>query len=274
MIIAIAFFAFTGSDISAQRVSLGIIGAANNYVGDLSTGIEVETADKILGGWFTYHYNPYWSMRVGFYTGSMGGADSLSSFQWRKDRNLSFKTTFNELAVTWQLHFFDYVPGHRLHKHHTPYIFGGFSLLGFNPTAEFEGETVELRPLGTEGQARGEGEGLKPYNRSVLTLPFGIGYKVNPFGMHAFAFELGARYAMTDYWDDVSGTYVENDQLAIRNGELAASLADRSPELGLPAHVGGKLRGNSEFNDWLFYAGFTYIFTFKSSNCPSFDQLQ
>ena len=100
------------------------------------------------------------------------------------------------------------------------------------------------------------------------------------------SFEVIARRTFTDYIDDISGTYVNYNELASINGEMAAILSDRTPEyLGINEPLNrstGEKRGGESVKDWFFTAMVSFGFnltdyesltTRKSrykSNCPKF----
>lgn len=132
-----------------------------------------------------------------------------------------------------------------------------------NPMTEYNGEMIELQPLGTEGQ----GSNLNPnspYSLTQFAIPFGVGIKLNLSRGVAISLEYGLRKTFTDYLDDVGGNYVDQVALSAANGDLAARLADRS--IGGFQAVGP--RGNSATNDW--YNIFGAMITFplgKESKC-------
>jgi hypothetical protein len=73
----------------------------------------------------------------------------------------------------------------------------------------------------------------------------------------------------TDYIDDVSGTYVDNDLLAFENGPLAALLADPSGIDDIPGLTNtDRARGDSNTRDWYNYTGFTITYVIsRFSDC-------
>lgn len=271
IILMIAFFSFTSISFqsNAQKYAIGFTAGGSSYIGDLSNNFQLEATKTAFGAWFKYNYNPYWGIRAGFLRGTVGAADSLSTIDWRKNRNLSFQSEFNEFNAKIEFHFFKFIPNSRDYRY-TPYIHTGISVFRFNPTAEYLGQTVELQGLGTEGQSYVGTDGNVPYALTSVAIPFGAGFKVNVSGFHSLGIEFGSRLTFTDYLDDVSKTYGDFDQILDNNGPVAAALSDRSPELGLFNNEPGKMRGNEAFNDWYFYLGLTYIYTFKSSDCPNF----
>jgi hypothetical protein len=62
----------------------------------------------------------------------------------------------------------------------------------------------------------------------------------------------------TDYLDDVSTSYINEDELRKGNGQLAVDLAWRQDEYnGSPYPVEGFRRGNPDEDDWYYFAGIT-----------------
>jgi len=68
---------------------------------------------------------------------------------------------------------------------------------------------------------------------------------------------LGVRKTFTDYLDDVSLDYVDNQIVGGNSGALAAALKDRGPELGYPNFDNGLSRGKSANKDWYMFLNFT-----------------
>jgi hypothetical protein len=146
---------------------------------------------------------------------------------------------------------------------YTPYMFIGLGVSRINPQTDYNGELIDLQPLGTEGQ----GSSLNssdPYSLTQLVIPFGVGFKINVTKRIAVSVEYGLRKTFTDYLDDVGGSYVNNDLLLLENGNLAAQLADRS--LGESRAYGP--RGNSATKDWYSTFGATISFSLgKPGKC-------
>ena len=67
----------------------------------------------------------------------------------------SFKSNIFDGTAQFEFNFLPYIHGSK-DQFYTPYLFAGFSVFYFNPKAELDGETYELRPLGTEGQFKGD----------------------------------------------------------------------------------------------------------------------
>jgi hypothetical protein len=76
---------------------------------------------------------------------------------------------------------------------------------------------VSLRPLQTEG---------KSYSPLVISIPTGIGVKYKVSNKIDVGFEMGYRWTLSDYMDDVSGRYYGGHAA----GSLAGVMANRSLE--------------------------------------------
>ena len=133
----------------------------------------------------------------------------------------------------------------------------------YSPKTLYEGKYVALRPLVTEG---------KKYGKVAFVLPYGGGvrFKINPW-LDA-AFEVGYRWAFTDYLDDVSTNYPEantlsdfGDKYGSTNPELSVILSDRRGEEA-DANVfqlRNPQRGNAERNDGYFLVQIKGEYTIK-----------
>jgi len=135
----------------------------------------------------------------------------------------------------------------------------------FNPTTEYQGQTVELQPLGTEGQGL-PGEPAK-YELNQLAIPFGGGLKISIKERWELGILGNIRYVFTDFLDDTSTNYADDyDLLVATNGNLAGELSSRRWEYlnnecdcedftPSNTYLAGDIRGGSEFKDWFFSVG-------------------
>tara|TARA_B100000123_G_C25352286_1_gene263346 strand:- start:74 stop:508 length:435 start_codon:yes stop_codon:yes gene_type:complete len=140
-----------------------------------------------------------------------------------------------------------------------------------NPKAKYDGEWIELQPLTTEGQGTSQNN-KKPYSLSQISIPFGIGAKLNLSNRVAISLEYGMRKTFTDFLDDVSGLYPNQALLVQETGtDLSAELSDRSvnPD-GINNSNYGLQRGNPNNNDWYAFSGFIVTFSLvKKTSCPT-----
>ena len=81
-----------------------------------------------------------------------------------------------------------------------------------------------------------------------------MGYKANLGSKWRIAAEFNIRKTFTDYLDDVSGLYYDNDAIRAQGGAAAAHFADPSGGEGGAGRVGAE-RGFSEHKDNYFLTG-------------------
>ncbi len=239
--------------LSAQQWEVGAQLGASGYQGDLNQRNVLQVSGIAAGVSLRYNFNGYLSLKASYIRAQIEGADSTSKYQQQRDRNLSFFTPLNELALVGEFNFFEYLPGDGIHKF-TPFIYGGIGAVNYKPQAIYKGDTYELAPLMTEGQA-------KPYKSTVLSVPIGAGIKYNPWRSLGITFDVGYRTAMTDYLDDVSGYYAPRSAYS---SQTAYDLSDRSVnKIGRPGTQRGDLRN---FDTYMVYSiGITY--TILNSKC-------
>jgi len=177
----------------------------------------------------------------------------------RYERNLSFKSKINEVALIAEIHplyYKRFSDGSRLPRL-SPYLLGGIGFFKFKPEAKLNDEWVSLQPLSTEGQGFKEYPDRKPYKLTQLVCPVGIGVKYKVSSLINVSMECVSRILFTDYLDDVSTNYIDpsvysqyfsGDQLT-----KALLLNDRQRELN-PTHNSniGWQRGNPSNNDSYF----------------------
>jgi hypothetical protein len=70
--------------------------------------------------------------------------------------------------------------------------------------------------------------------------------------------EIGYRFTNTDYLDDVSTTYVNQEEMMTGSQQKSAELSFR--QVNGPFPGAGATRGNPKVNDWYFISGFKLLF--------------
>jgi hypothetical protein len=256
-IIAAFFLLFIITNVQAQTWEIGgAIGAAG-YIGDLNVNNPVKPSGGAVGLFVKRNFNRYLSAKLNYTFSQISGADSTSSSQQFRDRNLSFTTPLKELSLMAEFNFMSYIPdaGKNLY---TPYIYLGGGLTSFAPRTTYKGDVYGLTQLNTEGLA-------SPYAKTAIVIPFGAGIKYNFSGKWTVAADLGYRYTNTDYLDDVSGVYAPKGQFS---SSLARALSDRSGEhTGVYTGEAGTQRGDSKPRDFYMFVGFTLSYTFVTQSC-------
>ncbi|MEO1052811.1 MAG: DUF6089 family protein [Bacteroidota bacterium] len=215
----------------------------SSYFGDLNNpGDLLDTRLNVNVG-LQYLLGPRASIRGELTFFQLQGSDVEASDEGRVARNLSFVSNNIEVNAVVIVNLLP--NGLRFYQRFpiNPYAFAGLGFTYFEPRAErSNGEFQRLRPLQTEGNS---------YGPVTLVIPAGAGvkFKVSPF--INIALEGGFRFTFTDYLDDVSTVFVDNSSFT---DPIAAELADRRPEIGLPLRPEGSTRGNPDDNDAYFVA--------------------
>jgi hypothetical protein len=242
-----------------SKSSVGFMVGGSYYIGDLNQFAHFRRTNLSGGLIYRYYINSRIAFRGTFRMGSIEGYDSDASDALQVNRNLSFRSDIYELSGGLEFNYKNYKLGNRKYFY-TPYMFIDLGLFRMNPQTEYNGEFVDLQPIGTEGQGSSLSD-KNPYNLTQLVIPFGVGFKINLGEKAAVSIEYGFRKTFTDYLDDVGeGTYLDPQLLAEENGSIAARLSDRSLS---DAPLRGN-RGNSATNDW--YSMFGIMVTFSLGN--------
>ncbi len=249
----------------------GVLGGFSAYRGDLTEGLVDAQEVYPAGGLFLrYHASPSFVVKANVYYGTIGGNDAHAKDAGRRMRNLSFKSSLLDIAVTGELNLVPFSPlFQKRYSSFAPYLFLGLNIFRFNPKAFYGGQWVPLQPLGTEGQGTLYYSDRRPYGLTQVAVPFGVGVRAALSRNIGIGFELGARKTFTDYLDDVSSTYPEKEILLAERGELAWELSVRKDEyLGeevIPAP--GEPRGDPTNKDWYFISGISVSYFFIRNYC-------
>lgn len=269
----------------SQSLDLGVGIGGVLYNGDLNTaqfGKNLSNANVAIQVNASYTLTDYVSLRGGVLYGTLSGTDSKATREWQRERNLNFTSSLLETSFIGEVHI---LKNNNLKKSiFSPFIALGISGFYFNPQTILDGQTYDLQPLGTEGQGLpGYNDKYKRISGSIL---FGGGVKLRLTNSVTIVGDLLFRRTLTDYIDDVSGTYVSYPELAAGNGEIAARLGNRQGEyLGLSEPVilpTGSPRGGGSVNDYYITTMVTFYiklfdgvngfggFNKNSVKCPKF----
>lgn len=242
------------------------IGTAH-YFGDLNPNSRLNRP-KIAGGiFFRRQVNDYVALRISGNFAQLGYSDVYEKEnEFRRRRNLSFNTNVWELLLQGDFNFFRFNPTNP-DERFTPYLTFGMGVIGFNPYAYLGNKKYYLQPLGTEGQGSALYPDRKPYSTTTVAFPIGFGIKYAINNQLNINFEIAQRLTMTDYLDDVSGTYA--GVAAFKPGSAAAILQDRSFETGTNIGAAGNQRGFKKQKDQYVMAMVGITFNFSSYKCPT-----
>ena len=219
---------------------LGDLGGRDRIGKDFSpVDLELSATKPSLSAAFRYKFNKKWNWHSSFNYLALSGNDNLTQEKYRNNRNLNFKSNVFEVAtrVEFGISSIRRVGVYSLKKtlgktsRTRAYELIGFVGVGafyFNPKGldAATGKYIALRPLHTEGQ--GLPNGPKQYKRISVSMPIGLSFHAILNKYWSAGLELNYRFTLTDYIDDVSGRYYNNNDLKQAYGATAASMADPS----------------------------------------------
>jgi hypothetical protein len=214
------------------------------------------------------------TFRVAVNVGTLEGADSIIQGKGgleeaRRARNQHFKSPLFEAYAATEIY-----PTALLEEDPTdvarklrPYGLIGVGVFKFNPQAQYTApdrstKWVDLQPLRTEGQGMSKYPEKEEYDLTQINIPYGIGLKYFFSDRFNLSLEIVTRKTFTDYVDDVSTTYIADQDFydhfgAGETADIARQVANMSTILtgGLnrPGYAAGDKRGTATNND-AYYA--------------------
>lgn len=264
-------FAFSFSSIqlfSQGKTGMFIGGGAMFYNGDIDDRTNAIFANGSffhpcgtagVSYWLTGHIEG----ALSFTHGTVSAADSVARHKVNYSRNLSFKSSIDELALR-----FEFNLNHRYERRRVnPYFSAGIAFFHFNPKAQMGDTWYELQPLGTEGQNL-PGSTVKPYKLNQVAIPLGAGIAFSLSRHVRLKAGLFHRFLFTDYLDDVGGNYPDLESLSsTADGEIAVALSNRRLDGKFP--VAGQQRGSSKYQDSYTTIDFSLVFNPGIMKCPA-----
>lgn len=275
-VITLSAILLTYVQVKCQRLSIDIMPGLINYAGDLQPqSITLKEAGPAIAAGLSYKLGSNWYIRGSYLVGKIQADDKKNGERYIS-RNLNFKSIILEGSFTLEYDFFKF----RENKQWTPYLFAGVGYFYFNPyTYDTAGNKWHLAQFGTEGQGLAQYPDRKPYSLYQFNIPAGLGVKYAINDNWAVGFEFCARKLFTDYLDDVSTTYPDEQALLNARGPKAVELSFRAGEINPNnRYTSGAQRGGSA-KDY-YYTGLvrlTYTFAGngngfgayrKSVSCP------
>jgi hypothetical protein len=259
---------------------MGELGGANQVGTNFAKDFEISMTRPAVSLGFRYKLLENVSTKVMLTYGFIRGDDLTTTEATRSNRNLNFYSPLAEFALTGEYSVTKERVGHRYNLRRVRgvkgfkvniYVFGGVSLFWFNPKGkDADGNWHNLHDIGTEGQ--GLIDSRQPYHRLQVAIPMGVGFKYGLNRKWSIGLELGVRKTFTDYLDDVSTTYYDNDIIRAEKGDLAAFLADPSSGDNPGWTAGGQQRGDPNDKDsyMLFIVSLTYKLRTGRGGLPKF----
>jgi hypothetical protein len=281
------------------------LGGAKKIGAPFIRDVDFKATRYCISAFYRYNVNKFFAVRANLMYGMLKAddnntdgtpppsiADPLSkdSDSWyRARRNLNFETHMFEFQALAEINLKKYLhdEARGSKERWAPYIAGGLGFFYFNPYTRLNGDKVKLKPLGTEGQNIGY---KKPYSNFQFDLMALVGIKYNVTERISIALEGVYHQTFTDYLDDVSGSYI-NPQDISRLSSTAQILQNRSNtgryplnewnyvegqfltnttappnrDLNTAANALGQQRGDKKDNDQFFHVQLTFSFSLGAS---------
>ncbi len=244
---------------------LGELGGRNQIGSPFVWDLELSQTRPAVHFDYRYYVAQRMAMRARMTYGVMAGNDNLTSEPFRMNRNLNFKSDIYEASLVFEFHAYQEELGH-IHDLRGVqgqkstriglYAFAGIAGFHFDPKAQFQNTWVRLKPMGTEGQ--GLPGGPEEYSNFAFGIPVGIGVRKALSKQMSIGLEIQYTKTFTDYIDDVSSLYYDNDAIRAANGAEAAFLADPSLHLATlteytnPTAVGQQRGDSNDMDAYLF----------------------
>jgi len=229
-----------------QEWSFGL--GASNFLGDLGGrdmvgtnfvwDLELSKTNFAAYVSHSYYVAPQVAMRTSLAYGKVSGDDKLTSEPFRNNRNLNFQSNIFEGSLTFEIQFVKEKIGN-IYNLKSPagrklglksFSLGLYGVVGvggfyYNPFGITpSGAKVALKPLRTEGQ--GLPGGPDEYSNFSVAIPVGLGVRKSFNRQWGMKVELTHRFTFTDYIDDVSTVYYDNNYLYANVGTQSAQMAN------------------------------------------------
>lgn len=250
----------------AQQHEFGVMAGGMGFVGDVGETKGFTSLSNLKSSWgivYKFNVDDYIALRASFTRGSIIADDIDAEETFKQQRGLKFESKITEFSAIAEYNFFRPRRGQE-DRHHTPYLFAGFSSFTFNPQATLNGVVYDLQELGTEGQVFNGKDNR--YSLTEWAIPFGMGYKANLGSKWRIAAEFNIRKTFTDYLDDASTNYASKTSVILNSGSAAGYFSD-------PTNNGetGRTRASSNNNDWFYTTSFslTYVIQRPKLRCEN-----
>lgn len=272
-----------GFSISPSNL-LGDLGGNAGRGGGLLKDNNISNTKLLLGAHLSIFPTEWYGIRMAGTYGTIAGDDALikgkgGEEESRKARNLNFKSKILEGMLAIEFYPTVFLEEDRTDRFHKirPYIVAGIGAFHFKPKGhdEVTSEWVNLKQLRTEGQGFAEYPDRKPYKLYQVNIPLGIGIKYFINEKVSISTEMLLRKTFTDYLDDVSTTYIDNNLFYANMPTDMAILANRMSDKSVSSsnRNAGEMRGKSSNMDSYYSAGIKLSFLLGTNSnqylrCP------
>jgi OmpA-OmpF porin, OOP family len=183
---------------SHAQYEFGAFIGGSNYQGDLADGvIQLKETHLALGGFMRYSFSPKMALRMSVYRGQISGSDGNSALASINSRGYSFSSPVTEISFCAEYYPFgkSYASGVGINGFKLsfqPYITAGFGLTSVSAVAKAPISVIPY-PFPEPGS-----------RDNFLSVPLGIGTKMQFSENMAIGLELGWRTVFSDFLDGVS----------------------------------------------------------------------
>jgi len=260
---------------------LGDLGGSRGYGTTFVKDVDMPLTKLCKGIYVNVEPVEWLGFRLGANLGTLEGSDAQTPNKGGEEvnrllRNLSFKSKLMEAYLAMELYptvFFEKYDG--LFGKLRPYGVMGFGVYHFDPkTQDNNGDWVRLQPLHTEGQGFPEYPNRRPYSLTQFEMPMGFGFKYYMTDNMYLGVEVLHRKLFTDYVDDVSTDYIDQNlfdaHLSPGDAALAKQLHYRGNYtwVNTPADLVDQIRGDPKQNDAYFSTIIRIGWRLNGSNSP------
>lgn len=243
------------------QFQLGVFGGSSDYNGDLLDK-PYRFPHFAFGLTAGYGFSSHFTVRAALTSGKIEGSDRAETMRGFAKRNLSFQSELREFSLVGEYQLFDFE-----NRRWSPFAFTGIAVYHYDPyTFDQNQQKYFLKPLSTEGQGLPQYPNRKPYALTRPAISIGGGLKFALGDRIQLAAQLGLRITNNDYLDDVSTSYVDENDLLAARGPKAVELSYRADELpgGSQAYPKkGAFRGRSGkliYTDFYYFSGLHLTF--------------
>lgn len=258
---------------------LGELGGADREGTNFVRDLEFSMTRPLLNLGVRYRITETVATKTMLSYGWLRGDDKLTNEMFRHYRNLAFRSPIAEFSNQFEYSIIREKQGHRYNLRRVrglkgfktnTYFFVGVGVIYFNPKNKYNGKWYALQPLGTEGQ--GLVPTRKKYSRISMCIPYGLGFKYGLNRRLNVGLEFGVRKTFSDYVDDVSTTYFDNQMIREAHGDVAAYLADPSDGTHPNWTAAYQQRGDAKDKDSYMFLilNFTYKLYTTRGGLPKF----
>lgn len=279
--------------------SLTDLGGAKKIGSPFLRDLDFQATRFAVSAFYRYNINKFIAVRANLMYGMLSADDkntdgnpppNVTDSWYRARRNLNYTTHIFEFQAITEINLKKYIhdEARGSKDRWAPYIGGGLGFFYFNPYTKLDGEKVKLKPLGTEGQYIGY---KKPYSNFQFDLIAMVGIKYNVTEKFSIALEGWYHQTFTDYLDDVSGNYINPQDVPLLSsvGQILQNRANTgkypdndfnfvegqrdwrrflsdgvtpNPQFGqlLPSGI-GQQRGDKKDNDQFLHIQLTFSFS-------------